>query len=1125
MTPEQFRRVSDVFDAAAPLSGAERARLLDQEFANEPALRHEIDALLVEHDRADAPVATAHGLDVLNLDALDLNHFGAGLEELSPPAATPVLKGTYRLLRTIGEGGMGVVYEAEQAFPRRRVALKGIRPGLASKSILRRFRNEIEMLARLHHPGIAQIYEAGVADEEHPDQAFFVMELVDGGPLNRYARDRRLGTRERLELLLAVCDAVNHAHQRGVIHRDLKPGNILVNSSGQPKILDFGIARAADRAEEETMHTLPGQVVGTPSYMSPEQLAGHDVDTRSDVYSLGVIAFELLTGQLPLDLSGTPVGDLARVLRTRAPRRVGQVDKSLRGDIEVVLATAMHPDVERRYSSASALAEDIRNVLDDRPIRARADSAWYVLSKVARRHRVVVSLGIVLLVLLVAFGVLSTVMAARNARLAFEAETARDVATSESKRAQALSGSLEQELAATRVERGRAEARAGLLRLAEDTLWREHLTNPESSQAKWGLWELYERLPCEWTVIEPTYQAVQAISSDGSLIAMANPKGELTIRRGIDGSIVARGKGAGAPVTALAVDARRQRVFAGLRDGKVVVIDVASLDTSAALGEGVAHAGGVRCLALSGDGSRLVAGGADKRLSLWNADAGTLIEAWDAHADAVQVLAISDDGTRVASATTRLDSERMLWNVESQHAGTVLPLTGQPVTSLGFVRGSHEIVVGLADFSEGGSGFSVGVIQPGTLSLSVVAGNLGGLVRQVSTTPSGKGFAIASGFAMYLCDGDGVRQVRSLGTQQGSVTSCRWRADGGILSVAVLPGGAAEVRGFAVKADPALTRVGGFDSWCFSSAWSRESGVVALDAGGKGIAVHDERTLERRAFFPIEGIARARAMKFVEGSTTLVVGASDGRIRIIDTTGERPMRQFGEPRAEIFSLIVSPDGKQILTGHADMVVRVWNVDTGELVRELPRLERRVEGMALSTDGGTLVTSGLNRAVQLWKMGDLSQGVRLATDSVPWGVAIRPDGAELAVSTFAGAVEFFDLTTLTRKATIAAHQRLVPGIAYSPDGTLLATCSEDSSIRLWDATTYRPLVSMETNSAELVHVSFDATSRYLSVSASGRVLLVYDLRAIDRFIEGNRSVQAARVVSVPQTVPMPAAKGR
>jgi eukaryotic-like serine/threonine-protein kinase len=244
---------------------------------------------------------------------------------------------------------MGTVYEAEQDNPRRTVALKVIRAGLVSPPLLKRFAHEAQILGRLHHPGIAQIYEAGVAEDGQP---FFALEFICGVALDEYARRHGLNSAARLDLLARVCDAVQHAHDQGIIHRDLKPGNILVDETGQPKVLDFGVARAtgADLLTS-TDHTRTGQLLGTLSYMSPEQVAGDPaaLDRRSDVYTLGVILFELLAGRLPYHLEHLPLPEMARVIREQEPSRFGSLDTRLRGDVETIVAKALEKDKARRY--------------------------------------------------------------------------------------------------------------------------------------------------------------------------------------------------------------------------------------------------------------------------------------------------------------------------------------------------------------------------------------------------------------------------------------------------------------------------------------------------------------------------------------------------------------------------------------------------------------------------------------------------------------------------------------------------------------------------------------------------------------------------------------------------------
>jgi eukaryotic-like serine/threonine-protein kinase len=389
MEAEHWGKIDGLYHSALEQEPSQRALFLEQACCGDESLLRELRSLLEQSQSTDFLESPA--LEIA-AQALAKSPTAGGIGSAAA-ASVPATIGRYRILRLLGEGGMGVVYEAEQEQPRRIVALKVTRPGLATPERLWRFRHECQALGRLQHPGIAQIYEAGTAETGFGPQPYFAMEFIRGLPLGLYAKSRSLNTRQRLALMVQICDAVHHAHQRGLIHRDLKPGNILVDETGQPKILDFGVARATGGDAQPTHQTDLGQLVGTLAYMSPEQLLGDplQVDTRSDVYSLGVILYELLAGRPPYEVNSRQVPEAVRMIREEDPAALSSLSPNYRGDIETIAGRALEKDKARRYASAGELAADIQRYLSDEPITARPPSATYQLQKFARRHRALVA--------------------------------------------------------------------------------------------------------------------------------------------------------------------------------------------------------------------------------------------------------------------------------------------------------------------------------------------------------------------------------------------------------------------------------------------------------------------------------------------------------------------------------------------------------------------------------------------------------------------------------------------------------------------------------------------------------------------------------------------------------------
>ncbi len=417
-------REEALFQAAVQLSGAERASFLNGACLGDDPLRKRLEALLAAHDQPDGlptPPA-ARGTIKLVLSVVDDESIGQTL-------------GRYKLLEKVGEGGCGVVYVAEQTEPvRRRVALKVIKLGMDTKQVVARFEAERQALAMMDHPNIAKVLDAGTTEHGRP---YFVMELVRGIKITDYCDQAKLPTKERIDLFIKICQAVQHAHQKGIIHRDIKPSNILVtlhDGVPVPKVIDFGIAKATEgRLTEATVYTQLHQFIGTPAYMSPEQaeMSGLDIDTRSDIYSLGVLLYELLAGSTPFDpgeLMASGIDAMRRTIREKEPVRpstrlatlkgeelttaarhrssdVPKLIQLVKGDLDWIVMKCLEKDRSHRYETANGLARDLKRHLDNEPVLARPPSSLYRLQRMIRRNRLVfIAAGAVTLALLMGAG-------------------------------------------------------------------------------------------------------------------------------------------------------------------------------------------------------------------------------------------------------------------------------------------------------------------------------------------------------------------------------------------------------------------------------------------------------------------------------------------------------------------------------------------------------------------------------------------------------------------------------------------------------------------------------------------------------------------------------------------------
>ncbi|MEM7307254.1 MAG: SUMF1/EgtB/PvdO family nonheme iron enzyme [Planctomycetota bacterium] len=462
--PQNLAEVDRLLDRMVDLAAGEREAALLRE-CSDPAVRAQVRRLLGMVERLE------EGRDVVlpPIEVGELGEAGAG--------PLPNRIGPYRVRSLLGSGGMGVVYLADDLQAQRPVAVKVLRGASPSPELARRFAHEAELLGRLQHPGIAQVFRAGTEGQGPEAAAYLALEYIDGVPLTRYADEAGLEREDRVRLLRQVADAVHHAHLRGVVHRDLKPSNVLVDREGRVKVIDFGVARAlegAAGAAEATRATRTGQVMGTLAYMAPEQARGDvdAVDTRADVYALGVIGYQLLAGRRPLDLADLPLAAAAERVCSQDPPRLGVVAPDCRGDLDWIVGHAIDKDPARRYPTAGGLAADLARHLAHEPVEARPASTVYQLTRIARRHRALVT-GVAATLLAVVIGsAVSIALAVQNTALAHEEEALQREAEADQREAERLRG-------LARAERERvlqladAKVLEGLVAEAEE-LWPAH---------------------------------------------------------------------------------------------------------------------------------------------------------------------------------------------------------------------------------------------------------------------------------------------------------------------------------------------------------------------------------------------------------------------------------------------------------------------------------------------------------------------------------------------------------------------------------------------------------------------------------------------------------------------------
>ncbi len=1081
MSSSRYAEVSRLFREAADLSPHERSAFLARACGDDASLRAEVEALLALDD---APHGILDSGDVVAAalgDGRDLHVHGSG------DGSLPAQIGRYRIIELIGEGGMGSVFLAEQDLPRRTVALKVIRAAFVLPSARRRFERETAALARLQHPGIAQIYDAGTATTERGTCPFIAMEFVRGQPLMDFVREHSLDVADRVRLVIDICLAVQHAHDQNIVHRDIKPSNVLVTPEGKPKLLDFGIARMADEGGAmATLETRPGQIIGTLPYMSPEQFTTHPVvDARSDIYALGVLLFEVLTGALPRELGDRPIAEAVRAIADEEPRRLGSVDRSLRGDLETIVASCLERDPARRYASAHDLARDLERHLEDQPIVARRASATYQLAKYARRNRVFVSFVVLAMIVLIGGAAASIIWG-------IEAERARDLAdaaTVESGRQASIARgrAYAATIAAAAAAIDAADMATAARRLAEidgglrETWEFRHLTGRlDDSRRRWdyqpapvlaaaftgegdsvvvSTWDerlivLGDDLSAERASVQlPARGICLAVVANRGWVIVGCIDGHLRAMRRSDGTIVDLGAALEGPISyvRLSENAEVCVVCDRERSTQVVRVDWSSPErpTMSPLRSLVGRAASV-----SPDGERVAVNAGDRvdvvslREGVSDVALGPLGAAWST--------AFSPDGSRLLVGHD--DGMVRLWRLPDreylgEHPGGAPELLWMQRYAAAAMR---------VAFSPDGRSIAValwnGMLATWELNGRPIAELRGhaDVVEDLIWAPDST--------SLVSCGLD--HTVRSWDARRAQLDRILPRLRRSIVRVRLTSGGERLV----VSTRDRYLRL--FDAvTCERIAeWSVDpifSGILELAPDDVHLYAPQmdcslgrwdlrTRTCDAHVTFDSE---RIDAIAVDGAGRTVAIGLTDGRVLLLDATTLATIREVGRLPSMVRALVFAPDGARLLGGAATGEVILWTLDGSASPRPVARTNGSVTGLAIAPDGTLAYASSSDQSIRaVW-----------LDDVVP-----NPAGGPGA----------------SREAFTAKNASPVLSIVVSPDGARLFGGLANGRLSVWDARTGDLVLSILSEGRSLESIDLDnAGGRLVTGSTTGLVHIV------------------------------------
>ena len=1003
--------------------------------------------------------------------------FGGGT---SATAETiPAIPG-YAILREIGRGGMGIVYEAHQVSLGRHVALKI----LLHHGDPVRFRREAKAAGRLHHTNIVPVFGVG----EHQGRHYYAMQYIAGRGLDaRSRRDSGAGPpdfRAAARIGAQVADALAYAHAHGVIHRDIKPSNLLIDEGGTVWITDFGLAK--DLTDESTL-TQTGDILGTLRYLAPERVGGRG-DERVDIYGLGASLYELICGRSAFDQADRAA--LLSHLMHYDPPRPRQLDPRVPRDLETVILKAMARDPADRYASANGLAQDLRRFLEDRPICGRRVRTRERLVRWCRGNPATAAMagGIVLALILgtaVAsyFAIRATLgeeLAHRNAAIA--SENARRV---------------NREAQFVREEKRLSDRRLYVaeMHLAQQA-WRDNRPDlvrrrlrqfvperPESTDPRGFEWFYLERL-CRVgprTLLGHTDRVTSvAYSPDGRSLASA----------GADGLVILWD-----PATGLMVRTLR---------GHATKVEI---DT----------------LAFRPDGRTLASAGIDGTVQVWDTATGQKLLIQREHTDAVSGLAYQPDGRRFA--TGGHDATVRIWDVQT--GGELMTLRGHsgPVYSLAYRADGQALVSASGDHT-------LKIWDAATGRLVRTLRGHSDVVRSLAYSPDGRTLASASwDQTIKLWDADTGRELRTLHGHTGPLTGVAFGPDGSRIASVAWDGSVrlwdaetgqelrtlrghsrSEVNGVAYSPDGRHIASVGWDQtiklWDLATtdhedttlrghaatvsdlAYSPDGHILASSGWDRTVKLWDTVTgLELRA---LRGhVGGIQGVAFSPDGGRLASAGNDAIIRLWDAATGQPIRTLAGHAATIRSVAFSPDGRWLVSGSLDRTVRVWDIATGRPVRTLRGHTAGIRRVAVSPDGILIASAGLDGAVKLW---DAITGREVRTfrghaGSEAWGVAFSPDGRTIASAGADQTVQLWEAASGREIHTLLGHAAEVDGVVFSPDGRRLVSVGEDRTVKLWDPATGQEVVDLRGHTDQVLNAAFSPDGLTLvSASGDGTVML-------------------------------------